>query len=65
MLSRHRGETVPECGKPTRLGSATAAKLGTRMRINKDLSVAAGMVVGAFTIIQVLIMTLEAMARHG
>ncbi len=35
------------------------------MRINKDMSIAAGMLVGALTIIQVLITTLEALARHG
>lgn len=35
------------------------------MRINKDLGIAAGLVVGALTIVQVLITTLEALARHG
>ena len=35
------------------------------MRINKDFGVAAGMVIGALAIIQMLITTLEALARHG
>ena len=35
------------------------------MRINKDFSIAAGMIIGALTIVQLLITTLEALARHG
>ena len=35
------------------------------MRINKDFGIAAGLVIGALTIVQVLITTLEALARHG
>jgi tetrahydromethanopterin S-methyltransferase subunit G len=35
------------------------------MRINKDLGIATGMVVGALIVVQMLITTLEALARHG
>jgi hypothetical protein len=35
------------------------------MRINKDFGIAAGMVIGALAITQVLITTLETLARHG
>lgn len=57
--------TVPVLWGRRRAWERTASTLGLEMHINKDFGIAAGLVTGALTIVQVLITTVEALARHG